>query len=1013
MVCGCPCVKVDRILLSEKDMNFPMATLLVYSMGVLVLAVLHPCLGQSVSPVPWYTSADSAAATKSPNDLEPEETEPVICLPSPSSTPDTHYFKRDASVVIGALFSVFRRPKSETGSNAAADDLPFADVSDEALGNACRQFRPNNLVDLTSPFTYIITQRYNSSLHSTVSGHSIDLGYTVADSCSSLFVTSRMALKFGAETPLAGRKSFCAVRSELLPSCSNGTRAESSVAREACPANTSTPTRNMAVVVGLTESSVVLPVSTIFSISRLTHISPSATGNGFVNHSSGQLPYFFRTVPPDESQAQALIDITKHFGWQYVIALASSNDNYGTPGLIKLQEAAGPANVCIAYSTTFNSDDLQIDIILKDIILQLINHPEAKVVILFSASDEAEKLFEAIRDKRSTMADPSPLDKLWLGSDYWGTSSKLTEAKEVIEAAVPVALVVQPRLPRTFTAFMDALEENYTDYMVQLTAEKVRSQTVNPWLCRFWEEHFKCFGACANDYLGRIKYNQPCNDSTIKLTRQNLPKRGWARNILAATELAVRALQLLLDGISRDANASQVREILLKKVNSEGYMREAVTNVTLPCDQDDCRLISHVSEPIAAYSISNFGSYRIGVPNEVGYWETRSGGNILELDESKIWWKPSIPENLTSTCKVSCAIDQGRVNDPNRICCTKCVNCTDNQKSQGGEDECEPCEEHEYTSGNRTECKQLPKVYLDWHHPIGIALVVVVAVCIVLVLVTFVIFYRYRNSPVAKASDYHLMSLILVGMLIGYAVALLQIGRPGEVHCTIAKLAQSPPFIFTTATLLIKTSRLARMAIAAQRMSFSRKWTLSITAQVIFITVVTAVGVTIDLVLTLTDKPVSHPMVQKQEKVVFYVCKYNPWKSAVVDIYVIVLILITSIFAFITRKMPMNFNEARHIFLASFCLCAVWGMLAPPIYFSDTKYVAVLHALRLVTHMGAIWLFLFTPRLYIFLLRKHRNSVYADAPGNHRSRQSSQRRISSVLSSQSINNSTRNAVHIS
>ncbi|XP_065185619.1 extracellular calcium-sensing receptor-like [Sycon ciliatum] len=978
---------------------------------------------------------DSTSSSLKNHDQHP------TCMPLPSTAPDSHYFKKNASVVIGGLFPLFKRPDEIQGSS---NKFPFADVSDEGIQKTCSEFRSYRLVDNSQIFAYVINNVYNGTLQSTVPGRSIDIGYTLADSCSSLFVNSRMALRFASEIPLVGRKSFCGLRDELLPQCpqpsvnisasdmnSNGsgtdptTEPSTNVYRDVssenpgattedvgvmCPSGTSVPIRNMAIAVGLTESRVVLPVSTIFTIEKLTHISPSATGNGFVNHSGGQLPYFFRTAAPDQSQAQALIDIVVHFKWNYIIALASSNDNYGTPGLIKLQQAALLANVCIAYSTTFSSVDPLRDVVIPDIVNNLMLYDDAKVVILFARSYEAELLFKAIVETREnlsrsgSMLRAKKLDKLWLGSDYWGTSSRLQQMKN-LAPAVPVALVLRPRLPLNFTDFITERVNGYVDYLLSLTTRDVRqqSETDNPWLCHFWEDVFGCGNACSQSYAGRKKSwaNVSCDNPKFRLTLSKIeeiaPRLGWTRNILAATELSVRALKILLDSIPADTPADQVTDRLLTLANGKA-MREAVRNVTFPCTQGECQLLTRVSEPSPAFSISNFITQN---SSDVGHWELVTGAEgkrkaVLQLQEDLILWSERIPANISSTCRKKCGFGQGTKDNPDRPCCTECIDCSKKERApENGIGSCEGCGNGETASENRTACIPLPRKFLDWGDPIGIVLTVAVVVCMSLVIFTLAVFCYYRASPVAKASDYHLMILILIGMLVGYAVALVQIGRPSKLHCLVAKLAQSPPFIFTTATLLIKTSRLARMAIAAQQMvTFTRKWTLSIPAQVIFICIVSFIGITLELTLTLTHTPTVKELYHDDTPHVYLLCDYDSKRSAVLDVYIVILILVTSVFAFITRKMPMNFNEARHIFLTSFCLCAVWGMLAPPIYFSDTKYVAVLYSLRLLTHMAAIWLFLFTPRLYIFLFRKHRNSVYAD----HVGRGSRRRRSGGALS---------------
>src|ERR1700712_4984076 len=59
--------------------------------------------------------------------------------------------------------------------------------------------------------------------------------------------------------------------------------------------------------------------------------------------------YFSRTVPPDNFQAQAMVDIIKLFNWTYVSTIASEGD-YGEKGIEHFKILANKEGICIAES---------------------------------------------------------------------------------------------------------------------------------------------------------------------------------------------------------------------------------------------------------------------------------------------------------------------------------------------------------------------------------------------------------------------------------------------------------------------------------------------------------------------------------------------------------------------------------------------------------------------------------------------------------------------------------------
>ena len=91
--------------------------------------------------------------------------------------------------------------------------------------------------------------------------------------------------------------------------------------------------------------------------------------------------------------------------------------------------------------------------------------------------------------------------------------------------------------------------------------------------------------------------------------------------------------------------------------------------------------------------------------------------------------------------------------------------------------------------------------------------------------------------------------------------------------------------------------------------------------------------------------------------------------------YPIVLIVICTIYAILTRKIPEAFNESKYIGFTMYTTCIIW-LAFVPIYFSTANNIEI----RLATMCFSISLSgtvslvcLFTPKLYIILIHPERN----------------------------------------
>ena len=128
--------------------------------------------------------------------------------------------------------------------------------------------------------------------------------------------------------------------------------------------------------------------------------------------------YFLRTIPSTNLQANAMVDLISHFGWEYV-SVIFTDDEYGAPGSDTFIDQAMQQSICVHvkigippsetnYIEFYNS--------IKNAVRSLLKS-KASVVVVFTDEPTAWALFKELNKTDSTR------EFIWIASDRWASSS--------------------------------------------------------------------------------------------------------------------------------------------------------------------------------------------------------------------------------------------------------------------------------------------------------------------------------------------------------------------------------------------------------------------------------------------------------------------------------------------------------------------------------------------------------------------------------------------------------------
>lgn len=199
----------------------------------------------------------------------------------------------------------------------------------------------------------------------------------------------------------------------------------------------------------------------LFQIPQISYASTSAKLSD-----KSRYDYFARTVPPDFYQAKAMSEILRFFNWTYVSTVASEGD-YGETGIEAFEQEARMRNICIATSEKVGRSMNKKT--YDGVVRALLQKPNARVVVLFTRSEDARELLAA--------AHRANVSFMWVASDGWGALESVVAGSEAVaEGAITIELAAYPI-------------QEFATYFLNLHPY---NNSRNPWFREFWEQKFKC-----------------------------------------------------------------------------------------------------------------------------------------------------------------------------------------------------------------------------------------------------------------------------------------------------------------------------------------------------------------------------------------------------------------------------------------------------------------------------------------------------------------------------------------
>ena len=851
----------------------------------------------------------------------------------------------------------------------------------------CVRFFDNLALWVALPFLDVLRRRGHSILARLPGDQgniTLRIGYIVADQCEPLKEEAGFALHISGSLP-----AFACDRDQEA-----GKR----------------QTERLMAVVGPTLSYIAAVTAPIYSLANIVQVSPFVSVpvsyvrcNGTPRSDCEPVPgyrHLFTLSTGEAQEAFALADLLDKYNWTHFAIVADSSHGHSRGVLHAFLGALSLpkyARFCPALHATVQNDPKD----LEWLIGQLRRHHRARVVIVLSRGGLFETLMGMI------VKSKKPLPRIWVGGHSWGGSVELPVKYPQYRSTMQA--VIYTRSGVIFDRFSQGRIRELVRGVLKYNAGFLRRHPDVDWapyLCRIIEVQNKCNGVCVNISTAETFADQCDDAASISAFHphggETLEEMIDWRTLLA-TEVVLMAMEELFQEYVNLVNVPKNDKIAF----ADGFyafakprMREAVKKVRVVCDKehngqtegDDglCQVF-----PDSLQRIPQVVEYRalnlaLGRYTSIGYWtmldptKLEGYGQVTITNRGDVSFGDQLFQKKVhghyftarlepgSDCSPECRPGHGRSTSSEEVsCCHFCTVCGQREISAGGRDsQCIPCSPGTKPSLNWTACVQLPV------EGIPVEVRVVIASCGFLMFLaiagTMATIYKFRLTTVIRASDIFLSMLLLVAMAISLLQETLSMVISDLPLCSALRFLKTLPLLCTVVIIVVKTGRLARLFfIAHHELSHRKRWSLTSPMQLVYMLVLFIVGVVLE-VITLQQNPPRKDLIYTQDRT-YRVCSSS---SIAIDAYSTLLIVLTAILAFFLRKLPANFNEARLLFMASFTLFIVWTTLRIGQLLSEEQRQPLFEAMLTFFHCLLIWLWLFSPRLYVVLLRparKHRS----------------------------------------